>query len=59
MLLEQVWKDLLMICTIFICSYEYHSLRNKMFLEFATLKGKENIAETLSPVLKHKRVYLI
>lgn len=48
-----------MICTIFICSYKYHSFRNKMFLEFATLKGKENIAETLSPVLKHKRVYLI
>lgn len=59
MLLGQVWKVLFMICTIFISFYKYHSLRNKMFLEFATLKGKENIAETLSPVLKHKRVYLI
>lgn len=59
MLLEQVWKVLFMICTIFICSYKYHSFRNKMFLEFATLKGKENTAETLSSVLQHKKVYLI
>lgn len=59
MFLGQVCKVLFMICTIFICSYKYHSLGNKMFLEFAKLKGKENIAETLSPVLKHKRVYLI
>lgn len=59
MLLGYVRKVLFMIRAIFIYSYKYHSLRNKTFLGFATLKGKENTAETSSPVLKHKRVYLI
>lgn len=59
MLLEQVWNLSFLIRTILSALINNHSLRNKMFLEFATLKGKENIAETLSPVLKNKRVYLI